>query len=328
MPDWLEAIRVRGDLGVELFFAISGFLVMRSLTTCYLDGAATRTVARRFLVRRLTRIGPGFVVTLTTLLLLSLVVPSLGAKVRSIADILWSFPTYAYNYAKPLSAGEVPGALNVFWSLCFEEQFYLLLIACFALLRHRLGKALVWLGVGSVLWRVAACSWGPLRPKTLNLQMYTHLRLDAILLGCLLWIHFDLVAPWLRRQGRGLLYAMLLLTAGVLYLHDTQRALLVRGLNYLGVSITATYWVHHFLSSSSLPARLLASRGVVYVGAISYEIYLTHQLVNGLFAKTPLKDHPGLFTLTVLVASTVLAALFYRYCSRPIQRYLRVRLRA
>ena len=122
-PKWFEAIRIRGDLGVELFFTISGFLVVRSLHQSFLKSENTARID--FLKKRFFRILPPFYITLLLIGVMSFVDKSLYSKLLSIKDIIWSFPLFLYNYFRSVTSGTIPGTLNIFWSLCFEEQFYL-----------------------------------------------------------------------------------------------------------------------------------------------------------------------------------------------------------
>ena len=60
----LEFVRHRGELGVEIFFAISGFLVTRSLEQCWRSTATTAEATKEFFMRRLARIWPPYYIAL------------------------------------------------------------------------------------------------------------------------------------------------------------------------------------------------------------------------------------------------------------------------
>jgi peptidoglycan/LPS O-acetylase OafA/YrhL len=109
-----------GDLGVQVFFVLSGFLITTRLYAL-LDraelGAGRRW--RRFLLRRSARIFPLYYATLLVLLFFG---RALGFQILPLAWP-WLF-AYAMNVLVFLRGGWV-GDGGHLWSLCVEEQFYL-----------------------------------------------------------------------------------------------------------------------------------------------------------------------------------------------------------
>ncbi len=110
----------RGWYGVDLFFVLSGFLITWILAS---EIEETGTIdIRRFYLRRCLRLGPAYVSMLTALLAgaVSLEPPTLSRVPR----VLPALVSYTYNYQ--LAAGGTHfDPLVVVWSLCVEEQFYL-----------------------------------------------------------------------------------------------------------------------------------------------------------------------------------------------------------
>ncbi|WP_165390766.1 acyltransferase family protein [Pseudoduganella lutea] len=105
-----------GAVGVRLFFALSGFLMVRLLIT-------QRVPAGQFLRRRIARIFPAAYVFLVTVVL---VCAMLGMPV-SWAELL-AAATFTFNYF-PGELGRAVLPVGHFWSLCVEEHSYLLLAA-------------------------------------------------------------------------------------------------------------------------------------------------------------------------------------------------------
>ena len=122
----VNAIRFRGGMGVDLFFVLSGFLI----TGILYDTRSDSRFFARFFGRRCIRIFPIFYSVLAILLLLT---PLLKYQWR-LGDL--AFPFYIGNFAMAvdhslsvLPSGSHPTAsanLIHFWSLCVEEQFYLI----------------------------------------------------------------------------------------------------------------------------------------------------------------------------------------------------------
>lgn len=110
------AITATGWLGVQIFFALSGFLI----TGILLDTVGQSGYFRSFYLRRSLRIFPLYYVFLLLVLVLALV---LGAGATFTAPA-WYYWVYLQNWFTPFH--ESPHALAHLWSLAVEEQFYLL----------------------------------------------------------------------------------------------------------------------------------------------------------------------------------------------------------
>ncbi|NBO90854.1 MAG: acyltransferase [Planctomycetia bacterium] len=129
-----------GELGVRLFFVLSGFLITRLLMRNQTDSLGHDLGV--FYARRTLRIFPLYYATLVVLLLLD-----------RLPTPMWYF-TYLMNYDF-FFTNVWPGRTVHFWSLCVEEQFYLLypVILLIWPRRFRLGL-LVALWLGSFIFRV------------------------------------------------------------------------------------------------------------------------------------------------------------------------------
>ncbi|MDY7536866.1 acyltransferase [Undibacterium sp. RTI2.2] len=117
-----------GWAGVDLFFVLSGYLIGNQIFSAMQSGHSFSL--KMFYIRRALRTLPNFYVILAVYLLFPLAVG--GNPVTP----LWKFLSFTQNFnLRPGSA------FSHAWSLCVEEQFYLLLPAI-ALLVHRLRKSL------------------------------------------------------------------------------------------------------------------------------------------------------------------------------------------
>lgn len=118
-----EPIALNTDLakrGVELFFAISGFILGVPFASRYLLGAP-RVNLKQYFLRRLTRLEPPYFISLFVCAALQMVWSHRSA--RDIAPHLLASFAYLHN----MIFGAFPGAVNtVAWSLEVEVQFYLL----------------------------------------------------------------------------------------------------------------------------------------------------------------------------------------------------------
>ena len=142
---WLVA---NGWMGVDLFFVLSGFLIAGQLLRPWANGSAPSY--SRFFGRRLLRTLPAYLVVVAMYFL----VP--GVRERAPIAPLWQFLTFTQNWLFEYPVHGLKAFSHV-WSLCVEEQFYLVFPALVALISLRptrakvIGGVLCVLAVGMVL---------------------------------------------------------------------------------------------------------------------------------------------------------------------------------
>jgi peptidoglycan/LPS O-acetylase OafA/YrhL len=147
-----------GFLGVQLFFVISGFCIH----TAYVN--AERLDRTRYLVRRMVRIYPLYLVVVVLLFVLY---PIIGANSAGGAITLRNFigHLFFWHYEGPVGA-EGRGISEVMWTIALELQFYIIYaLVGFSLIRKfGAGRiALVWLGADigyRVFWHLSGQSMG------------------------------------------------------------------------------------------------------------------------------------------------------------------------
>jgi peptidoglycan/LPS O-acetylase OafA/YrhL len=280
-----------GELGVRVFFVISGYLITTLLLT-ELD-ARGRIHLGKFYVRRTFRIFPPYYVFLLALLAMSAV----GWFTLNSGDFLHAV-TYTSNYHPERSWN-----VGHTWSLGVEEQFYLLWPAVLLLAGRRRGLwAAAAFFVASPLIRLALWYWGSGAAIGHSFETVA----DALAIGCVL----AGVGTWLRREPRYarllesklFLLAPLLVLAGSL-LHDRPRLAFVFGFSMMNIGIAAcVHWcvIHH----QGRLGCVLNSGPLVYVGTLSYSIYLWQQLFLNRASDETLNQFPANL-LGVIVASLV-----------------------
>ncbi len=172
-------LQLRGSLwiGVDLFFVLSGFLISGVL----LDHHASPNRYRAFYVRRTLRIFPlyyGVLILVYCVLQFNTVIAD---QLRMTAAGGWFFG-YAFNVWLAIQ-GHWPTSelLNHFWTLCVEEQFYLLWpFAVFSLsVRFFLHLSILAI-ITAVVWKVVAFSWDV---PGVSILVSMPARIDAFALG-------------------------------------------------------------------------------------------------------------------------------------------------
>lgn len=314
-------MRWSGWMGVDLFFALSGFLIGSQVFNAL--AANGRVDFVDFYIRRGFRTLPAYFVVLGVYVL--------WPSMREVPGMmpLWQFLTYTLNlFIDPKRA-----AFSHAWSLCVEEQFYVL----FPLLALWLARAGRWrcgatVIAGLVLGGMALRAWlwlhlvhpvevegGDASDAYLRfLYMPTYARLDDLLGGIALaaarsygtrgWV-------WIERRANVLAVLGVSLTGLCMWGFNGQR--LSVAANVFGYPVLA-------LAMTALVAAAASERGVLakirvpgagWLAAASYSLYLSHKMVygqlHGRFAEWA--DGHGPWTALLYMAAVLVtgAALHY-----------------
>jgi peptidoglycan/LPS O-acetylase OafA/YrhL len=151
---WWHALVDFGAYGVTIFFVLSSFLITRLLD---LERQATGDInIREFYLRRILRIWPVFFVVICLGALIGPAVEGVPFK----PEILFRFLTFNGNFAQA-SGAQTPYSVGILWSVCVEEQFYLIwphiVKHCRGRVLHAVIALMILIGVFS-RWVIAAHS--------------------------------------------------------------------------------------------------------------------------------------------------------------------------
>jgi peptidoglycan/LPS O-acetylase OafA/YrhL len=326
-----------GFLGVDLFFALSGFLITSLLLR---DADAGGVRLAEFWGRRFRRLMPAVFVLITVCALwvwvfgtpaeLDGVRSSGGFALAYVAN--WHFISEAAGY---WASFEQPSMFDHLWSLAIEEQFYLLwplvVLAVWKLAaprqRHRVLLAVTLAGVAASFVTMLAL-YDPGADPT-RVYMGTDTRAASILAGAALAtaparrvaaaavdrlggrvdhvlaaLGVGVVLSWTAVDGAG----SVALYRGGLLAHSVASAVIVAALAI----------VRHGRTSS-----LLAWHPLVWVGVRSYGLYLWHYPVYVVVSaeRTGLDGWP--LTVLRIAISTALAATSFHFVENPIRRRAR-----
>jgi len=320
----VDAVVWNGQYGVQMFFAVSGFLI--TSTSLRRWGSLSDVSVRDFYALRFARIAP--------LLLLLLAVLSalhtaglkdfiVSAKTGGLGRALIAALTFHVN-ALEARRGYLPGNWDVLWSLSVEETFYFL----FPLICRLLGRGKWLVGILLVLSALGPFARTVLAHGNEVWQEYSYLGgMDAIALGCLTAIalsrtEFSRAA---LRMLNGTGAALLICSLGF------SNQATARGLADFGLDMTSLAIGSCMIIAAAAQSRWQSPRTLlplVRLGRRSYEIYLTHMFVVftlfNLFTSMgkPMRAVPMLFVGTVLISS-LLGRLVARFYSEPMNRLLR-----
>ena len=318
-PRLLPGVLGKGAVGVDLFFALSGFLITTLLLR---ERRATGTVRLgSFYARRSLRIFPLYYVILGFYALRALQTHADSAVAQHFLDGLVFHATYTanwfLNYAVPH-----PVMFAFSWSLCVEEQFYLVWPGLVALLRNR---ALLAIAMGGAVLIDALAehaffgAWLP--PGSLGLRMLTSFA-APIGWGSIVALLLDAprgfsCAHWLL-GWRATAPLLLAASIGLLLVPATPY-------EYLSVTLAALIGAVALRPDNGL-AWLLGWAPLCKLGQLSYALYLLHITALGLVRKFLPQFQDS--ALVVFALGLPVSALFAQAAHLAIERpFLRLRSR-
>ena len=312
MPFWLFrgiAILGNGGLGVSFFFVISGYLITHLLLS---ELRVSGTVSfHNFYLRRVTRIFPAFYCYLSFI--------SLAAIFRwiklSAADVLLA-ATFTWNY---LPFGTGSWWLGQTWSLCIEEQFYLLWpITLVYLGPKKAARLAVLIILLEPPIRVASyILWPSYRSR---IPVMLHTRADVLMFGCLLAllqenVRFrEILARFTRPVPIVAIAAFLFIFEPILSDRFRGGYVLSVGLTLEAASIALIVFAL-IRPSESVIWSIFNSRPMNWLGKRSYGLYLWQQL----FLTRKNATIMGLFPINI-IAAVVASAASFRFVEQPVMR--------
>ncbi len=313
-----------GWMGVDVFFVISGFLITGILLAAKGRPHAWRT----FYVRRALRIFPLYYAVLVLLVVLAATVVAFELPGRDSPDVrnvgrAWWNALYLSNVAIALHGSNwIP--FDISWSLAVEEQFYLLYpFLVLGVSERRLGHVLVGIVASAIAFRVG---WFVATGDAYGASALLPARMDQLAIG-------GLGTLLVRRADAGELRAVRF-AAGPLAA-VALALLLTRGRDDLAFT-TAAYTLTALATGALVVGlasggfgpvrRALSLAPVVWVGKVSYGLYLLHVFAREVVRRIPdgglISDGSLLGAVTSVVIMTALAcglaAISWTLYERPI----------
>ncbi|RDJ24092.1 acyltransferase [Bosea caraganae] len=305
-----------GFVGVDIFFVISGYLITRILRDDLDSGSYS---IARFYERRARRILPALFVVLAASCVAGFAVMMphdlVGLGQSALATLLFSSNILFLNqvgyFADP---ADIKPLLHT-WSLAVEEQFYILFPLLLALL-HRFGRraaiaaclAIALVSFGAGIWLVQ---------KDQAAAFYlAPTRVWELLIGSLLALGlFPLPGSDRLRQGLGCLGLGLIGFSILTYSEST----LFPGIAALAPSIGAGLIIYSGQNGVTWVSRLLSLRPLVFIGLISYSLYLWHWPIQA-FYRYEVTDHFSRLEKVGLLALCFACAIpSWRYVEQPFR---------
>ncbi|WP_346739539.1 acyltransferase family protein [Gordonia alkanivorans] len=321
-----------GFVGVDVFFVLSGFFITGVLIR---ERTKTGEISfRKFYAHRARRIIPSAMLVIIVTVAASYILLTETRAKSTFIDGLWAtiflsnwrFERVGTDY---FAEGLPPSPLQHYWSLSIEEQFYfvwpLLLLGLFALTRRYSGPGRrysaarqAWLiGVMATIC-VASFAWACIQSASEPTAAYfsTFTRIWELGLGALIAISVPVLSripnairPALSYIGlAGVAVSLFVITPSSVFPGPTAA---------LPVLSTALVIIA-FVGAPTRAVPHLTNRGAVYVGEVSYTLYLWHWPVIVLL--TAVMAEGLTYNLTVIAITAVLTVLTFHLYENRIRR--------
>jgi peptidoglycan/LPS O-acetylase OafA/YrhL len=297
-PESLAPLQL-GGTGVDLFFVLSGWL---------LGGVLFREIEKtgkidikKFWIRRWMRTLPAYY----AVLIFTVVQRYLT---KTDVDFPWQYVFFLQNYDYPIEF------FFVSWSLCVEEQFYLL-IAPLILLLSLTNKRITTVCLTALLlvpWILRSLGW-------YTNEYETHVRIDCCIAGVLLaqistqhrsaWEKLCKYSPQVASVGLVVyvaLYVARYNPAWGLYTPDNLVLAIIFG-SWVVIANASEYW-----------SKIIYIPGAYHIATRSYAIYLLHPDVLSALERAPVSLPFPVYFAAALAGCLLAAEILYRAVEKPV----------
>lgn len=328
-PEWTNTISKFGWTGVDLFFVLSGYLIASQLFAKIANGK--KISLKDFFVKRFFRIIPAYIAVVTIYFCFPFV------REREGLAPLWKYITFTQNLRLDL---RTQGTFSHAWSLCIEEQFYLLFpLILTTMIYFRIFRKAYWLIIllfifGFIIRYYSYQTF--VAPFLDNDDFYlfwvkwiyypTYCRLDGLLAGVSIAVLFTfkpLIKERITKYGNVLfLLSILLLTAAYfLCIHEESFQASIFGFPL--VSIGYGVMVISAISPSSFLYKF-KPRITLTIATLSYSIYLVHKFVIHItqeeLVRLNISKDSNIMFLLCLFAVMIAAFIMNKVIEKPFMK--------
>jgi peptidoglycan/LPS O-acetylase OafA/YrhL len=314
-----------GYIGVDIFFVISGFLITTIIAREIQENKFTLS---RFYERRIRRILPALSVMAVFTLLASALLYDSGRFTSFAKSLLATMLFYSnINFWGEAGYFDAPSSLKPLlhtWSLAVEEQFYivfpLFMAAIYALARKSVKLIL---GIVAII-SLALAVYAIYNNDATSAFYLAHMRAWELLVGGLLALNIFPAATD-RRINSALGWVGALMIAIPIFLYTDQTPF--PGLGALVPVLGTAFIIYSNMIEKSPVSKIVGSAPLVFIGQISYSLYLWHWPLI-LFAKYYIiRPLSGLEISLLLAVILAISTLSWRFVETPFRsrRFLSTR---
>lgn len=310
-----------GFIGVDVFFVLSGYLITSILLKSSARSPSVRDYLLDFYRHRLRRIFPALIVVLVACAVYGWF-RLFPADYENLTKYIAAGAGFVSNFVLSTESGYFDAGaelkpLTHLWSLAIEEQFYLVWpVVVLVLTRIARGRylpaALGVLTAASFVFGVYLTFRDPTAAYYSPLSRGWELGVGGLL--AVLHARGKRARPGRASEIISVVALLVIPVGAVTFIESSQ----FPGWHAL-VPVLATAALIWFGSGTWVDRRFLGTRPIVWIGLISYPLYLWHWVVLA-FLRIEYPAPPGVLVLAALGLSVVLAAATYLFVEKPIRR--------
>jgi peptidoglycan/LPS O-acetylase OafA/YrhL len=298
-----------GHIGVDIFFVLSGFLITVLLYQEYTRFESINL--KRFYIRRLLRLTPALLGLLILFAGFTLATKSGDALANTGQSILLT-ALYLSDFAIAFNYSTL-GGLGHTWSLAIEEHFYLIYpISLLFLLRKGSSTRSGFIVLTILIVFIAfyrMFMWGPAPEEVARVYYGFDTRADGLLVGSLLGLTIA-TGRLPKVSWHCALFGTAILMLALMFA-DWDSRLYAYGLPLINIS--AALVLAYVIMTD---VKWLANRALVWVGIISYGLYLWHNLIF-ILIRERITESPWAILLLGSIVSIFVAGLSYYVLEKP-----------
>jgi peptidoglycan/LPS O-acetylase OafA/YrhL len=303
----------KGYIGVQIFFAISGFVLALPFAQHHRTGAKPIGL-RRYYLRRITRLEPTYMINLVIMWIAKASVK--GASLLALAPHFVASMFYIHYpvYGTPSTVNAVA------WSLEIEVQFYILtpvLTLVFAIQRTRVRRGVL---IGAIMLIAGTLAWrGPLENHQLTLLQQLHYFLIGFLLVDLYLLEWRVAPTMPRAWDVGATGGWLAIPLALVFAPRAAHVIVPLAIFLaFGGALRGRVWTH-----------LMSNPWLFTIGGTCYTIYLYNNQLITTFGRVtarlapPSVPYPAAVLIQVIVMSPLVlavSALLFVLFERPFMR--------
>ena len=311
-----------GWVGVDLFFVLSGFLI----GTILMNNRNAKNYFSTFYIRRIVRIIPNYYLLIGLFVVIGLIPFFASDYFLTGNNVIpvWAYLVMVHNIFIAHLRNFGTTSISATWSIGVEEQFYIIFPFLVYFLKQ---KWLPWLlGLAIIIAPIARMQYDHWIPAYVLLPC----RMDSIAFGALIAYvnHFHSLTGVVKRY-RSAIFLFLALDIALCIFLSARYGDLGVFRNTLFAIIFSAMVVFALVYKNTIYGSILRFQKLVWIGTISYSLYLFHDLILGICWRIAGGGDEniletlrgGVITIIALIISLGFSWLVYRKLESPFVHY-------
>ena len=321
-------------ISIDLLFALSGLLI----TGILIETKDSPKYFKNFYIRRALRIFPLYYLLIFIFLFFILFLTKSPDSLKYFTNNIWYFLFYCQNWYFINYGIPAPGTghLNHTWSLAVDEQIYILWPLLIFLCKNKV--QLIWLCISTLLLCLFFRIWYLnffLSPTALDPYAAFHntfCRIDSFAAGSLLYCLLRFNVNFLNKKNATILFFATSFLVFIIGLKDNNFKFTGYYMSHFGFTLmglnfmTCIYF--SLTSKNKLLNAVLQNSILVYIGKISYSLYVFHWFIlllllpsfNNILKKMLSQNNNFMAVTLWLIVTFLVSVLSYNFFEKPIIR--------